>query len=105
MKNTVQHLVNARYREAQRYRISHDVSYTEAVKQIGRTTVWTDGAYMDVPVGSDGPGIVSRPVQKSCVHECAVTKDTWIMNKVDFRAFIGKVIKRLRLWKTGLRLL
>jgi hypothetical protein len=46
---------------------------------------------MDVPVvsghtvgagASGGPGMVSRPVQKSCAHECAVSKD----------AFIGKVI-------------
>ena len=29
-------------REGQRYRIIHDVSYAEAVKQIGRTTVRTD---------------------------------------------------------------
>ena len=36
--------------------------------------------------------MVSRPVQKSCAHECVVSKDTLIMNKVDFIAFIGKVI-------------
>lgn len=37
-------------RVAQRYRISHDVSYAETIKQIGRTTVRTDGAYMGGPV-------------------------------------------------------
>jgi hypothetical protein len=104
-ENTVQHLVDARYREAQRYRISHDVSYAEAVKQFGRTTVRTDGAYMDVPVvsgpnvragASDGPGIVLRPVQKYCAHECAVSKDTLIMNEIVFIDFIGKVINMTR---------
>jgi hypothetical protein len=34
-------------REAQRYSTIHDVSYAEAVKTIGRTTMRTDGAYMD----------------------------------------------------------
>lgn len=97
--------MDARYRERLRYRIIHDVSYAEAIKQIGRTAVRTDGAYMDVPVvggpivgagASGGPGMVSRPVQKSCAHDCAVSKDTLIMNKVDFIAFIGKVINTTR---------
>ena len=86
-------------REAQRYRISHDVSYAEAVKQIGRNTLRTDGAYMDVPVVSAPTvrvgaclGMVSRPFQKCCAHECAVSNDTWTMIKVDFIAFIDKVI-------------
>ena len=60
---------------------------------------------MDVPVvsgptveagASDGLGMVSRPVQKSCAHECVVSKDTLIMNKVDFIVFIGKVINMTR---------
>lgn len=37
-------------REAQRYIMTDPVSYAEAIKQIGRTTVRTDGAYTDVPV-------------------------------------------------------
>jgi hypothetical protein len=32
-------------RVAQRYRISHDVSHAEAIKQMGKTTVRADGAY------------------------------------------------------------
>jgi hypothetical protein len=89
-------------RESQRYRISHNVSYLEAVKQTGGTTVrTTDGASMAAPVisghtvwagASAGPGMISRPVQKSCDHECAVSKDTLIVNKVNFMAFIGKVM-------------
>jgi hypothetical protein len=60
---------------------------------------------MDVPVvsgpavrtgASDGPGMVWRPVQKSGAHECRLSKDTLIMNKVDFIAFIGKVINTSR---------
>ena len=77
------------------------MSYEEAVKQIGRTTVGTDGDYMDVPVvsgptvradASHGPGRVLRPVQKCCAHPCVASKDTLIMNQVDFITFIGKVI-------------
>ena len=33
-------------RAAQRYRISSDELYAEAIKQIGRTTVQKDGSYM-----------------------------------------------------------
>ena len=61
-------------REARRYRISHDGSYTEAVSQIGGTKVQNDGASMAAPVLSGpnvrtgiaaSPGMVLRPVQKS----------------------------------------
>ena len=65
-------------REAQRDRISHDVSY--AVKQIGRTTVQTDGAYMDVPV-------VSGPTVRAGASDGP---------SMDFIAFIGKVINTTR---------
>ena len=41
------------------------------------------------------PDMVSRPVQKSCNHKCIVTKDTLILNKMYFIAFIGKVINNL----------
>ena len=95
-------------KEAQIYRISH-VSYAEAVGQIGGTTVCIDGAPMaahvlsgpNVRAGvSAGPGMVSRPIQKSCAHEWAVSKDTLIMNKVDLIAFIGKVINVTRVVKS-----
>lgn len=50
-------------REAQRYRVSHDVLYAEAVKQIGGTTLWHDEASMAVPLVSRpnvGAGVVLR---------------------------------------------
>ena len=37
---------------AQRYRNNHDVSYAEAVRQIGGTTRQSDGATMAAPVVS-----------------------------------------------------
>ena len=40
--------------------------------------------------------MVSRPVQKSCTHERAVSKDTLIVNKVNFIVFTGKVINTTR---------
>ena len=44
-------------REAQRYIISHAVSYVvEPVRQIGGTTVWNDGASTATPVLS-GPNV------------------------------------------------
>jgi hypothetical protein len=45
---------------------------------------------------SAGPNMVSSHVQKYCAHKCVVSKDTLIMNKVDFIAFIGKVINTTR---------
>ena len=77
-------------RAAQRFGISHDVSYAKAVRQNGGTTVQADGASMTAPVlsgpnvvagASAGPGMVSRLVQKSCAHECAVSKDTLIVKE------------------------
>jgi hypothetical protein len=44
---------------------------------------------------STSPDMVSRPVQKSCVHKCTVTKDTLIVNNMYFIAFIGEVINNL----------
>ena len=44
---------------------------------------------------SNSPDMVSRPVQKSCAHKCAVTKDTLVVNKMYFIAFIGKLINNL----------
>lgn len=41
---------------------------------------------------SAGPGMVSRPVQKSCTHECAVSKDTLIVNKVNLTSESYEVI-------------
>ena len=91
-------------RDAQRNRICHDVSYAEAVRQTGGTTVQTDGASMAGPVVrgptvrtglSTRPDMVSRPVQKSCVHKCTVTKDTLIVNTIYFIAFSGKLINNL----------
>ena len=73
-------------REAQRFRISQDVSYTEDVRQIGMTTVQNDGAPMAAPVLSGptvGAGMFSRPVQKSCAHERALSKDILIVTKLN----------------------
>jgi hypothetical protein len=36
--------------------------------------------------------MVSRSVHKSCAYECAGSKDTLIVNEVNFIAFIGKII-------------
>jgi hypothetical protein len=91
-------------RDAQRYRIGHDVSYAEAVRQTGGTTLQTDGASMaglvvrgptDRTGLSTSPDMVSRPVQKSCAHKYAVTKDSLIVNTIYFIAFIGKLINNL----------
>ena len=104
----MQHLLDAMYREmleALRYGISHDVSNAEAIKQIGRTTMWTDGSYMDAPVvsgptvwagASDGPGSVEAQFRNSVFMNVRCQR-TLIINEVDLIAFIGKVINMTRL--------
>ena len=54
----MQHLVDAR--EAQRYRITHNVSYAEAARQIGGTIEQNDGDNR-VSLGISGPTVENVP--------------------------------------------
>jgi phosphoribosylformimino-5-aminoimidazole carboxamide ribonucleotide (ProFAR) isomerase len=75
-------------REAQRHKITHNVSYAEAAMQIGGTIRQNDVDNRVTP-GISGPTVGNiayvdpdmdtRPVQKSCSHKCVVSKDTLIV--------------------------
>ena len=52
--------------------------------------------WMSVTEKGGGVMMVWKLVQKYCAHACVVSKNTLMMNKVDFKVFIGEVINTTR---------
>jgi hypothetical protein len=71
-------------REAQRYTITHNVSYAEAARQIGGTIRQSEG--------DNRVQTWIRDLLRNHAHTNVISKDTLIVNQIDFMAFIGKVI-------------
>lgn len=77
--------------EAQRYKITNNVSYANAVRKVNnkpRVQITPDKTYWQIMAAPRTPVETQPVVNGICEHECSITEKTMVGNHVDLLDFM-----------------